>query len=239
MRFPADRAPFVRLLGLFATLLLAAGCTTAPNAETSATPVVDPVSDPVWVEDMARFAAEDAGLPPPARPVVFTGSSSVRLWTTLATDFPDVPVLNRGFGGSHVRDAVWYVDEIAVRYRPRKILLYAGDNDLWAGRTPQQVLSDVQAFVARVHRDLPGTPIAFIAIKPSPSRVHLLATQREANALVQAFAERTPQVEYIDVFTPMLDAQGRPREDLFVADRLHLNAAGYALWRGIIAPHLR
>lgn len=227
---------------VLATLLLA-GCATTPAADPpAAAPAVnelDPVSNPDWAQDMARFAAEDAATPPPAQPVVFTGSSSVRLWTTLATDFPGVPALNRGFGGSHVRDAVWYADEVAVRYKPRRILIYAGDNDIFDGRTPQQVLSDFQAFVARVHRDLPQTSIAFIAIKPSPSRAHLLAAQREANALVKAYAEREPLVDYIDVFTPMLDANGQPRADLFVEDRLHMNSAGYALWRRVIAPYLR
>lgn len=226
-------------VALLAALPLLAGCTAMPAVDVPATAALDPVSSPEWARDMARFAAEDAATPPPAHPVVFTGSSSVRLWATLSGDFPGVPVLNRGFGGSHVRDAVWYADEVAVRYRPRRILIYAGDNDVFDGRTPRQVLSDFQAFVARVHRDLPRTPVAFIAIKPSPSRTHLLAAQREANALVQAYAEREPHVDYIDVFTPMLDAHGQPRAELFVDDRLHLNAAGYALWRGIIAPYMR
>lgn len=223
---------------MLATLLLA-GCAATPAADAPAAAALDPVSNPDWAQDMARFAAKDAAMPPPAHPVVFTGSSSVRLWTTLAADFPGVPVLNRGFGGSHVRDAVWHADEVVVRYRPRRILIYAGDNDVFDGRTPQQVLSDFQAFVARVHRDLPRTPIAFIAIKPSPSRAHLLAVQREANALVKAYAEREALVDYIDVFTPMLDANGQPRADLFVEDRLHMNSAGYALWRRVIAPYLR
>lgn len=226
-------------LPLIAVLLLAAACTAPPSAIAPAMTVLDPVSDRAWAGDMARFAAEDAATPPPAHPVVFTGSSSVRLWETLAGDFPGVPVLNRGFGGSQIRDAVWYADEVAIRYRPRRILIYAGDNDVFAGRSPQQVLADFQAFVARIHRDLPGTPIAFIAIKPSPSRAGLLEVQRDANARVEAWAARQPAVGFIDVFTPMLDADGQPREDLFVGDGLHMNPAGYALWRSIIADDLR
>ena len=234
------RATIVRrfLAPVFAALSLLAGCAASPAADAPSAAALDPVSGTGWAADMARFAAEDAATPPPAHPVVFTGSSSVRLWTTLAVDFPAVPVLNRGFGGSHVRDAVWHADEVALRYRPRRILIYAGDNDLFDGRTPQQVLADFQAFVARVRRVLPSTPVAFIAIKPSPSRAHLLAAQREANALVRAYAGREPRVDYIDVFTPMLDAAGQPRAELFVDDRLHLNRAGYALWRGIVARYL-
>ncbi|MEZ0469394.1 SGNH/GDSL hydrolase family protein [Luteimonas salinilitoris] len=233
------------LTAMLAALLLATGCAatgtpaTMADRATGSVPAPDPVSSPEWANDMARFAAEDAASPPPARPVVFTGSSSVRLWTTLAGDFPDRPVLNRGFGGSHIRDAVHYADEVAIRYRPSRILIYAGDNDTMDGRSPRQVLADFQAFVARVHRDLPGTPIAFIAIKPSPSRAQLLQVQRASNALVRDWAARTPDVDYVDVFTPMLGADGQPRPELFAEDALHMNAQGYALWRGIIAPYLR
>lgn len=229
------------------TLLLAAACATAPSTAPAAAPdageysaaaTVDPPSNPEWQQDMARFAAEDAASPPPTDAYVFTGSSSVRLWKTLAQDFPGKPVLNRGFGGSEVRDSVHYADQVAVRYRPRMILIYAGDNDINAGRSPEQVLHDFTAFVARVRRDLPETPIAFLAIKPSPSRADQLPRQQRANALVKAEAARLHEVQFIDVATPMLGADGQPRPELFVEDRLHMNAAGYALWRGIVAPYL-
>lgn len=234
--------PFNALLLAFAlaTLSMLPACHSAPQAvSASAAPAVDPVSSPAWEADMARFAAEDAASPPPPRPVVFTGSSSVRMWDTLAQDFPGVPVLNRGFGGSQVRDSVWYADEVALRYRPRQVLVYAGDNDIDAGRTPQQVLHDVQAFVARLRSEQPGLRIGYLAIKPSPLRSEQLPRQREANALVRDWAATQHGVDFIDVFTPMLDAQGQPDESLFIGDRLHMNAKGYALWRGIVAPWLQ
>lgn len=209
------------------------------RAAPAAAPALDPPSSPEWAKDMARFAAEDAATPPPADPVVFTGSSSVRLWQTLAADFPGVPVLNRGFGGSEVRDAVHYADQVAVRYRPRRVLIYAGDNDINAGRSPQQVQADFHAFVERIRRDLPGTPIAFLAIKPSPARIGQLARQQQANLLVAADAAGMNDVDFIDVATPMLDANGQPREELFAEDRLHMNAKGYALWRQVVAPYLK
>jgi lysophospholipase L1-like esterase len=227
---------------LLAALLLAACAATAPTtARDQATPAatVDPVSSPDWASDMARFAAEDAATPPPAHPVVFTGSSSVRMWQSLATDFPGTPVINRGFGGSQLRDSVWYAGEVAIRYQPRQIVLYAGDNDIDAGRTPQQVLADFRAFVARVRRDLPDVPIAWLAIKPSLARIDQLPLQREANALVKAEAAGMRDVSFIDVATPMLDADGKPRAGLFIEDGLHMNREGYALWRGIVAPYLR
>ena len=187
---------------------------------------------------MRRFEAADAQSPPPRHGVLFIGSSSIRFWDTLAQDFPGVPVINRGFGGSELRDSTWYADRIIVPYAPRRVLIYAGDNDLNAGRTPQQLRADFIAFVERVRRDLPKTKLAYISTKPSPSRAHLLATQRQANALIQAEAKRYG-VDYIDIFTPMLDATGQPDESLFIEDRLHMNRAGYLIWQREIAPYLK
>lgn len=229
---------------LLVLVALLAACTSplprpaAPSGD-APPPAVDAVSSDAWQADLARFAAEEARTTVPVRPVVFTGSSSVRLWEALDAAFPTVPVLNRGFGGSHVRDAYWHADAMVNRYAPRRVLLYAGENDIDAGRSPAQVLGDVQAFVARVQHAHPGTPVGFIAIKPSPARLGQLPWQREANRLVAAWAATRPDVDYIDVARPMLDAQGRPRDDLYAADRLHLSAAGYALWREVLAPYVR
>lgn len=234
MRAPDFRAARAIATALLLVLVLLPGCASRSGVPAG----LDPVSSPEWVTDMARFAAEDAATPPPPRPVVFTGSSSVRMWDTLVLDFPDVAVLNRGFGGSQVRDAVWYADEVALRYRPRQIVLYAGDNDVFEGRSAAQVLADTEAFVARVRAALPGTPIALLGIKPSPSRAHLLDAQRATNDALRGWAARQRNIAYIDVFNPMLDADGRPREELFIADRLHMNSAGYALWREIVGPYL-
>ena len=228
----------MKAAALLTALALAALCGCLPAPALAPMPPLDSVSSAEWRADMLRFAAEDRVHRPAARPVVFTGSSSVRLWETLQGDFPDVPVLNRGFGGSQVRDAVWFADELAVRYRPRRILLYAGDNDIDGGRTPAQVLHDVQAFVARVRRDLPNVPIVYIAIKPSPARAAQLRTQQQANAAIRQWAATVPGVAFADVATPMLDARGQPKSALFLADRLHMNAAGYALWRRVLAPHV-
>ena len=240
--------PRPRSLLLALWLALASACASLPNdgATTAGTPapaepapvVVDPPSSDEWTRDMARFAAEDAATPPPRDAYVFTGSSSVRMWQTLASDFPGKPVLNRGFGGSQVRDAVHYADQVAIGYAPRKILIYSGDNDINAGRSPQQVLQDFRAFVARVRQGLPETPIAYLAIKPSPSRADQLARQQAANALVKAEAAKLHKVEFIDVATPMLGADGQPKPELFFEDRLHMNRQGYELWQGIVAPYL-
>ena len=225
------------LFGLFASLLLA-GCASQP-AQVAAPRVPEQVSNAEWAADMARFAAEDAAHPPPRGAVLFVGSSSIRLWKTLAEDFPGVAVINRGFGGSEIRDSTWYADRIVVPYKPRLIVFYAGDNDIANGRSPQQLHDDFLAFVRRVRRDLPSVRIAFVSCKPSPSRAHLLDAQREANALIRAEAAKQKRVAFVDVFTPMLDANGQPRAELFIEDRLHMNAAGYAIWRDAIAPYLQ
>ncbi|TKR34087.1 hypothetical protein FCE95_07425 [Luteimonas gilva] len=226
-------------LSAIAVVTVAAGCAGVPAAPAPVSPPVDPPSSPEWTQDMARFDAEDAAHAPPARPIVFTGSSSVRLWASLGADFPGRPVLNRGFGGSQLRDVVHYADQVAIRYRPRMIVVYAGDNDIDAKRTPQQVHSDFVALIARLRKDLPDTPIAYLSIKPSPLRVAQLPAQREANALIRAEANKWRRVEFIDVTAPMLDASGQPRGELFMADRLHMNAEGYAVWRKVVAPYLK
>ncbi|WP_428480939.1 SGNH/GDSL hydrolase family protein [Pseudoxanthomonas mexicana] len=212
----------------------------APSPSTAgvAPRIPEQVSSPAWETDMQRFEAADAQSPPPRGGVLFIGSSSIRFWDTLAQDFPGVPVINRGFGGSELRDSTWYADRIIVPYAPRQILIYAGDNDLNAGRTPQQLRADFVAFVERVRRDLPKAKIAYISNKPSPSRAQLLPVQREANTLIAAEAQRLG-VHYIDIFTPMLDARGQPDESLFIEDRLHMNRAGYVIWQRAIAPYLK
>ena len=223
------------LLASLLTLLIA--CAAAPPAPQGPPRIPEQVSNADWEQDMQRFAALDAASPPPRHGVLFVGSSSIRLWETLAEDFPGVPVINRGFGGSELRDSTHYVDRIVIPYAPRQIVIYAGENDLQAGRTPQQVEEDFRAFVRRVRRDLPKARIAYISNKPSPSRVGLLEAQRQANALIKAEAGRL-RFDYIDVFSSMLDSNGQPREELFIEDRLHMNRAGYELWRQKVAPYL-
>ncbi|MCC8446634.1 SGNH/GDSL hydrolase family protein [Xanthomonas translucens] len=197
------------------------------------------VSSPAWEQDMQRFAQADTAYPPKRGGVLFVGSSSIRLWTSLANDFPGVDTLNRGFGGSEIRDSTWYADRIVVPYRPRLTVFYAGDNDLNSGRSPQQLREDFLAFVARVRRDLPKTRIAYLSIKPSPARAALLPRVADANALIRKAAAGLKQVDFIDVYTPMLDADGRPRGELFGPDHLHMNAAGYALWRDTVRPYVK
>ncbi|WP_256774943.1 MULTISPECIES: SGNH/GDSL hydrolase family protein [unclassified Stenotrophomonas] len=197
------------------------------------------VSNVAWAQDMADFAKADAATPPPRGGIEFIGSSSIRMWHSLATDFPGQPVFNRGFGGSEVRDSTWYAGQIVVPYAPCKVFFYAGDNDLNSGRTPVQVRDDVVAFVQRVHRDLPTTTVEVISIKPSPSRAQLLPAVVEANGLIRQALATLPHTGFTDVYTPMLGADGQPRAALFREDMLHMTPEGYAIWRKALAPKVQ
>ncbi len=168
--------------------------------------------------------------------VVFVGSSSIRLWTTLAQDFPGVPVINRGFGGSRIIDSTRNADRLVVQYHPKLVVLYAGDNDIAEGQTADQVVADFEAFVDRVHRDLPRIQIIFISIKPSVARFALWPKMRAANEGIAKWAKAQNSVVFVDVATKMLDAEGRPRPELLLPDGLHMQHAGYAIWIDALTP---
>lgn len=190
----------------------------------------------LWSRDIAAFEAADQAHPPAPGAVLFIGSSSIRFWTSVASDFPEVRTINRGFGGSEIADSTFFADRIVAPYHPRAIVMYAGDNDIEAGNSPKQVRDDFAAFVRKARAVDPGVPIAFIAIKPSMARKALLPQIRAANDLVRAYAATQQQVAYLDVFTPMLGKDGQPQAKWFIRDGLHMNRSGYALWIGVVRP---
>jgi lysophospholipase L1-like esterase len=192
-----------------------------------------------WQSSLDAFAAADRVSAPAQGGVVFVGSSSIRLWTNLENSFDEHPtVVKRGFGGSQLRDCVDLVDQLVLSYKPKLVVVYAGENDLAEGATPQQVLERFESFVQKIKASLPESRIAFVSIKPSPLRASLIPAVREANALIQAYSQSEPQLAFIDVFAAMIDANGQPREELFSGDRLHLNADGYSLWQKVISARL-
>jgi lysophospholipase L1-like esterase len=192
-----------------------------------------------WEAEIKKFEEADRLQAPPRGAVVFVGSSSVRMWKDVAADFPETKVINRGFGGSELSDSTYFADRIIAPYHPRMVVLYAGDNDLAAGKTPQQVFEAYKAFVSRVRAKLPDVKIAFISIKPSLARAKLMEQMRTANELIREYAAKGKNLVFIDVFTPMLNAEGQPRPELFIQDGLHMNRKGYDIWRGAVAPYLR
>jgi len=183
------------------------------------------------------FEEQDRKQAPEPGGVLFLGSSSIRLWDT-ARDFPDAKIINRGFGGSQIADSLHYADRIAIPYRPRLIVFYAGDNDIAAGKSADEVLADVKAFIGKIHSSLPETRITFIAIKPSPLRWKFFDTQCRANELVREFVKSERRLSYVDVVKPMLGDDGQPRYELFKKDNLHLNEEGYRLWTRLVKPFL-
>ena len=229
-------SPF-RHAALLGTLLAAAACApAAPTPATTPTAVSAPTTASAFESEIAEIEARD---PVDARArggIVFVGSSSIRMWPNLAADFPGLPVLNHGFGGSTLADVIWFTPRIVLPYLPREVVLYAGDNDLAAGRTPEQVLGDYTTFVRLVRQALPAVRIVFLSIKPSPSRWALVEPMRQANALIAQAITHDTLATYVDVFTPMLGPSGRPRPELFQADSLHMTPEGYALWRARLAP---
>lgn len=192
-----------------------------------------------WQESFDAFDAADRASAPKPGGVVFVGSSSIRLWNDLEQQFEDpVAIVKRGFGGSRLQDTTDHLQRLVLPYKPRVVVVYAGDNDLAEGRSPKQVLQSFADFVAGVHAELPATRIAFVSIKPSPLRERLMRSAEETNSLIAAYCKNDPRLDYINVYSPMLGPDGRPREELFLPDRLHLNAQGYALWKSVIAGHL-
>lgn len=231
-----------RLLGVLLLLcLLATGaCQHAPRPiATTQEQVAAPTATPSPYEaDILAFEAADRLQPPPHGGIVFVGSSSFRLWPNLPEAFPGHAVVNRGFGGSMLPDVVQFAPRIVVPLAPATVVIYAGDNDIGRGRMPSQVLADYRNLVRLLRRSLPDVRIVMVSIKPSPSRWALVERMREANALLAQEVARDPRASFVDVFTPMLGADGLPRPELFVADALHMSPAGYALWQQRIAPAL-
>lgn len=192
-----------------------------------------------WQAAMDAFAKADAATPPVKGGIVFVGSSSIVRWKSLAQDFPEHRVVNRGFGGSELFDAVNYFDRAVLPHQPRLIVLYAGSNDINAGKPPERVETDFRKFVALVKQKLPGTRVAYIANAGNPARWKQVEQVREANRRIEAITKADPQLAFINVFDAMLGPDGLPKPDIFVEDRLHMNEQGYAIWKEIVRPFLK
>lgn len=170
---------------------------------------------------------------------VFTGSSSVRLWKNLQEEFPAIPIINTGFGGSQTSDLLIHLDELVIRYSPEKVFIYEGDNDLNAGKEAAQIMKDIDLLVSRIHQKLPETNIVLISAKPSPSRWQLKTSYTVLNDLMRQYATTHNQVNFMNVWNVMLDKSGRPISEIFIADSLHMNAKGYAIWNKSVIPFMK
>jgi len=216
-------------------LLLPLGVVAAPCF--AAEPAKSPPAESKWEQTIAAFEELDQKSPPAAGGIVFYGSSSIKVWD-LEKSFPELPAINRGFGGSQMSEAAQFVRRAVTPLKPRTIVLYEGDNDLNVGKTPQQVAADFDALLKSLRTDLPEAKLIVIGCKPSPSRWKLIDKQRELNRLISERCQADQHATFLDVEKPMLAADGQPRPELFRADKLHLNDAGYELWNSLLAPLL-
>jgi len=203
----------------------------SPAAE--AEPAPDRALERSLAAEVARYVQSDRVAPPAPCEVLFVGSSSIVKWKpTLAADMAPMPVIDRGFGGSHIEYVNRWFDAIVAPYRPRAIVFYAGENDLDAGKSVARVVSDFDEFMARKTRALGATPVYFISLKPSKSRFAQFPEQSAVNAAIRARATQRTDLYYLDVVAPMLE-NGRPK-DLFERDGLHMTAKGYAIWTQLV-----
>lgn len=196
--------------------------------------------DPAFFEDEIKaFEEADRESPPGPGRILFIGSSSIRFWSSLEDDMAGLPVLNRGFGGAHLSHVIHNTNRIVVPYAPRAIVLYAGDNDIGAGKSVDRVVGDFEAFVRGVRAQLPNVPIHFLPIKPSKLRWKRWPEMAQANRRIEVLTQADPSLHYHDTASVLLGANGEPRGDVFLLDGLHMNAKGYALWTSVVAPALR
>jgi lysophospholipase L1-like esterase len=192
-----------------------------------------------WEREIQAFEAADRVNPPPQGAILFVGSSTIRMWKTLAEDFPEYKVLNRGFGGCQIADCTYYADRIVIPYKPRLIVLRAGGNDIHAGKTPEQVQADFQAFVAKVRAKLPKVRIAYLTINATPARWGNVGREKKANQLIKDTMDKGANMDYVNTFDATMGADGRPREELFAKDHLHFNAKGYEILASVVRSHLK
>ena len=190
--------------------------------------------------EIRAFERQDSISPPPAHPILFTGSSSIRFWSSLAQDFPDKAVLNRGFGGSELKDVRQFADRIIIPYQPKQIVLYAGENDIaTGGQTGQQTFDRFTDLFQYIRQKLPRVPVVFISIKPSPSRRTYFAENEVANRLIKKYLSRQRKAKFVDIQPVMLQPNGQPIPALFRQDSLHMLPAGYERWTNTLRRYLK
>jgi lysophospholipase L1-like esterase len=193
-----------------------------------------------FYSDIQHFKTEDSIHFPPKHAILFLGSSSFKKWEDVQKYFPGYTIINRGFGGSTIPDAIYYADEIVFPYEPKQVVIYEGDNDLASSDkiTADSVLNRFKHLFNQIRNKLPNTSIAFVSIKPSPSRENLMSEMKEANSIIKKFLSQQKYAAFIDVYHAMLNKDGTPDKSLFIQDELHMNAKGYAIWKKIIEPYL-
>lgn len=191
-----------------------------------------------WEETILEFEKQDREDPPKAGANLFTGSSSIVMYKELARHFPDHQILNRGFGGSEFSDLLFYAGRVIYPYKPSRIFIYEGDNDVAAGEDPKKIIKEAKKLRKEIAKALPGIPVVFISAKPSLARWELKAQYEEVNKGLKRIADKTAHTLYADVWAAMLDEDGQVYDHLFLEDNLHMNPEGYEIWRKVLEPFL-
>lgn len=196
--------------------------------------------DAPFHSEIESFKRADSLHFPPAHAILFVGSSSFTKWTDIKDYFPGYTIINRGFGGSSLPDVIRYADDIIFPYDPKQIVIYCGENDVAASDTvtANLVFSRFTHLFDLIRNKWPHEPIAFVSLKPSPSRASLMGKMTDANTMIKDFLKNKNKTAFIDVYSKMLNDDGTPIKDIFVGDNLHMNAKGYAIWKKIITPYL-
>jgi len=187
--------------------------------------------------EISNFEMWDAKNSFPKHAILFVGSSSIRFWETHEA-FPELPIINRGFGGSEISDVLYYYDQVIGKYDPSVIVFYAGDNDIADRKPVEQVFADYTNLVTRILHDFPKVKFIYLSIKPSSSRWELWSKMEEVNNRIEAYNKRNGHLYYIDTATPLLGSDSKPDDSLFRDDHLHLKPAGYAIWNAKLQPEL-
>ncbi len=197
------------------------------------------ISQP-FINEIKAFRRADSTSMPPQNAILLIGSSSFTNWKDVAKYFPEHTIINRGFGGSSLPHMTMYAEDIIFKYNPKQIIIYCGENDLTGGPTitADTIFNRVKKLHQLIRSRYKKVPIAYISMKPSPSREKYLETMQKGNAMIKSFMEHQKRSSYIDVYSSMLDANGKILTHIFLSDKLHMNAEGYKIWQGVIAPYL-
>jgi len=180
--------------------------------------------------EIVAYEKQDSISMPKKDQILFLGSSSFRLWKSFDADMQGIPAFNRGFGGSTLKDALYYFDRMVVKYQPSWIFMYEGDNDIAKGESPEFIRDEFVDFSTRLKKVLPKTKLVFVAARPSLARTSNLQKQRDLNSLIQAVVKEQKGLYYLDMHNPFFNADGTLMQDIFVADKLHLNEKGYQIF---------
>lgn len=193
-----------------------------------------------YADEIKAFRKQDSLSMPAKGQILFVGSSSFTMWKDVQNYFPAYPILNRGFGGSSLTDVTYYAEDVIFKYEPKQIIIYCGENDFAANDSlyPSQVAQRFKDLFNLIRSRYKKVPIAYISMKPSPSRQHLMAKFNVANVIIMNFLKKKKKTAFIDVYHKMLNEDGTPLKDIFGPDNLHMNAKGYAIWQKIIEPFL-